>query len=591
MGGEFQGYAESGISITENGIRIWLPKQVFGKIWLSVVELLFGAIERHSGVVFPQTVMTQQDPVENAPCWRQNSLDVLSWLLFVLKVPANHELVRLWHKIDWRQINRIGAQAYSNARGGRPAWAPAQLVAVLILMFLHGIAHETAVIARVQENIIWCWFCGFGLFGPFPTHDALYELRKRMGTNGFEQLLTMVVHACLKAGLIGNELVHFDMTPVIASAHRWSPYERAVILSRALMRYLELVWTDQQPSRPFPEALRTLASEIALEILPHKGLKDVKPEQVQESVKHWEAQTSETDPAWKTTSETLVEELVNTRELADRMDLSDSGLRAHLTEVGRAVTEQMPHTRGDLDARVGRTTSYTWFCGYLVGFVVDNLAQIITAVVIAVGNVKQAQMAQPALSAHIERVGVPRAVAMDSAFDDPSVHSFLDGKQIQGFITSRDHFKPRDGGYGTDRVDWIDGSPTPVCPSRQPLLAKGAPRSDGTQIYEGTACANCPLYKACCPSGEGEPKRFSLKPEEHRRWQKNRENCQTEAYKGAQKKRFVSEGRFGLAKQNHRATRAPYRSVTMNYIAGLIIAMTMNLRILAGPRVVRKPIT
>ena len=128
------------------------------------------------------------------------------------------------------------APYYNNAHGGRHAWAPAQLVAILMLMFLYGVAHETTVIRLIQENIVWCWFSGFGLFGPFPTHDALYEFRKRVGPEVFQEILTLAVSACMSANLIDNKLIHFDLTPQEASAHRWSPYERAVIVAQALIR-------------------------------------------------------------------------------------------------------------------------------------------------------------------------------------------------------------------------------------------------------------------------------------------------------------------------------------------------------------------
>ena len=55
-------------------------------------------------------------------------------------------------------------------------------------------------------------------------------------------------------------------------------------------------------------------------------------------------------------------------------------------------------------------------------------------------------------------------------------------------------------------------------------------------------------------------KRLNIKPEEHRQWLKNRDNRHTQDFKDAQKKRFVSEGRFGLAKQNHKGARAPSNS-------------------------------
>jgi len=589
MEATIQGDGRSTLIVGKTGITIRLPWHVFGKGWEALRERLLEAIGQRRFVAFSPRVMTERHPGPDAPRWVRTCLDVLSWVVFLLKVPAGHKLVQLWHVIDWRAINLLGAPEYHNVHGGRPAWAPAQLIAMLILMFLYGVAHETTLVARVQENIVWCWFCGFGLFGPFPKHDALYELRSRLGVERFEALLTMAVYACWEAGLVSNLLAHFDLTPVVASAHRWSPYERAVILSRALIRYLELVWTEQAPDEPFPETLRRLAVEVALKCLPHKSTKDVKPERVVESVEKWEqdAEVEESEPVWKVSSDEIVESLLDEGEdapdLLGLMTVSSERLKEWLKGVAKQVLECMPHARGDQNARVGRTTSYTWFCGYLLGFVVDNAKQVITAVVWAAGNFKQSKLFKPALGAHIKRLGKPKAVAGDSAFDDFQIHSELDQEGITGHITSRAHAQPRDGGYGTDRVTWVDDSPQPLCPGGKPLQA-GRKSSSGRQVFEGTACAGCELYKRCHPTGEDQPKQFNLNPEAHRRWQENRAHCQTEAYKEAQGQRFASEGRFGLAKMNHHGARAPYRSDEMNHIAGLMIAVVMDFVVLAQHR-------
>jgi transposase len=608
MKASIRGHAQSVLSIDAKGITIWLPWAVFGKVWQDVATYLREAIEKREFIVFTQRAMTERGKGKDAPRWKRTPVDVLSWFLFLLKVPVAHELVQLWQTIDWRAINRIAGAAYKNAHGGRLAWAPAQLMAILILMFLYGVPHETTILARLSENIVWCWFCGFSLFEPFPKHDALYELRKRLGIVRFERILTMVVKACLDAGLIKNELVNFDPTPVTASAHRWSPYERAVILTRAFIRYLENVWAgqtdpDEHPQPCFPEAIKALAAKVALEILPHKGLQEVKPERVVESVEQWEKKAQKSDPIWKETSEVIAEELSSAtldvedagplESLAqwaekDKDDLDceqSNGLCKWLVEMGKKVLKRLPHARGDQGARVGRTTNYTWFCGYLLAFMVDSFRQIITAVAWRSGNARQAKMFIPAMEAHIERVGKPKETATDSAFDDPEVHTYLDREAIVGHITSRDHAKPRDGGLGTDQVTWLEDDngravETPLCPNQIPLTPKGKPQ-DGRQLYEGTACTECAMYERCYPSGKGKPKRFSLDPEEHRRWQQNREHCLTEAYKAAQRQRFVSEGRFGLAKMNHNGARAPYRSDEMNHIAGLMIAIVMDYRILA----------
>ena len=581
MGAIIQGAGRSELRWNAQRLEISLSRQVFGEMWDTLVTQLIDAWHTRSFFTWTQPIMTVRGKGSDAPRWKVHPLDVLSGLLFLLKVPANHELVRLWAVIDWSAINALCATPYHNAHGGPHAWAPAQMVALLVLMFLYGVPYETTLLCRVRENIVWCWFCGFGLFGPWPDHSTLYTFRQRLGVELFERVLTIAVQACIEAGLVANELIHFDLTAVVASGHRWSPYERAVILSKALIRYLEQVWADQMPEEPFPEALRMLAAEVALESLPHKRLKDVAPERVAQSVADWDGQTNPEQTAWQTTLEEAVQEELATTDEPFVQDMSTKAVVTWLPRVAKHILKRLSHTRGDQDARVGRTTSYTWFCGYLLGFVVDGWHHVITTVAWAAGNVKQATLFRPALAQHLQRVpGKPKGAAMDSAFDDPDVYACLDEAGIEGHITSREHAKPRDGGFGTDCLVWHASKWELYCPNGTLLQPQSDGRS-GRQTFLGTACEQCPLYAPCFPSGKGAPKTFALDPVHHRRWLQNREHCQTDAYKVAQKARFVEEGRFGLAKMNHRAGKAPYRSDDMNHIAALMIAAVMNWRILA----------
>jgi transposase len=587
MGAIIQGAGASELRWDAHRLVICLPRQVFGAMWDTVVGRLSEAWQAHRFFVWTQPAMVARGSEPDAPRWKVHPLDVLSGLLFLLKVPVNHELVRLWAVIDWSAINAVCAPLYHNAHGGPHAWAPAQMIALLLLMFLYGVPHETTLLRRVQENIVWCWFCGFGLFGPWPDHSSLYTCRQRLGVEMFEQVLTIAVLACIEAGLVANALVHFDLTAVIASGHRWSPYERAVILSKALIRYLELVWAAQTPEEPFPEALRLLAAEVALEVLPHKTLSSVSPERVVQSVTDWDCQTNPEQTAWQGTLEEAVRDVLPAADAPELPDSAADGpeqsahIKPWLSRVAKRILEQLPHTRGDQDARVGRTTSYTWFCGYLMGFVVDGLHHIITAVAWGAGNVKQALLFRPALKQHLQRVpGKPQGMAIDSAFDHPDVYACLDAEGIEGHITSRDHARPRDGGFGTDCLVWHPVTWEVYCPHGTQLQPQGSGRS-GRQLFVGTGCEQCALYARCYPSGEGEAKTFTLDPANHRRWQQNREHCRTEEYRAAQKARFVEEGRFGLAKMNHGADKAPYRSDEMNHIAGLMIAAVMDWRVLA----------
>ena len=582
MGATIQGYGGSQLSHQADQIVIRLPRKALGKEWKSLTAHLFEAMGQQQVISSPQRVMTERGEGQEAPRWKQVSIDVLSWVLFLLKVPADHELVALWQTIPWATINQLCAPLYQNAHGGRYAWAPAQMVAILMLMFLYGVAYETRTLAWVRENIVWCWFCGLGFFGSWPNRNALYDFRQRVGPELFEEVLTLAVLACVEAGLVNNLLVSFDLTSVVASGHRWSPYERAVILTQALIRYLELCWTEQRPEEPMPDALHKLAAEVAMEVLPHKALDRVKPERVVESVAQWDDQTDPQEPLWQGVMKEAMEEVYLEEEPTEGplLEVTPQAVRYKLIRVAKRLLVRLPHTRGDLDARVGRTTDYTWFCGYLMGFVVDSLSHVITAIVLAAGNIKQFKLFPPAMDAHRQRVGAPQATAIDSAFDVPQIHTYLDKHHIEGHVTSRDHATPADGGYGTDRLEWDEDRWILRCPNQTLLKPKGKDRQ-GNQAYVGTACHECRRYKNCYPKGQGKPKQFILNPVTHRRWQENRKHCLTEEYKAAQDQRFVEEGRFGLAKMNHHGAKAPYRSEDMNLIATLMIAIVMNYRILA----------
>ena len=139
MGATIQGDGGSSLSYDEAQIVIRLPRRVFGAGWANLLGRLAAAIGHSCLIAMPQRIMTQRSPEPDAPRWKQACLDALSWFLYLLKVSPEHKLVKLWQTIDWVAINRICAPAYANAHGGQHAWAPAQMVALLVLMFLFGV--------------------------------------------------------------------------------------------------------------------------------------------------------------------------------------------------------------------------------------------------------------------------------------------------------------------------------------------------------------------------------------------------------------------------------------------------------------------
>jgi transposase len=594
----------------------------------------------------PFRVMTAEEDLPDYPRWKQVWVDPLSWVIFHLLVPPGHALVKLWRTIDWAAINRLCAPIYENSQSGQRAWAPAQLFALLLLFFMLPVASECGLLRLVAIVPLYRWFCGFGMFTILPHHSTLHTFRKNVGVARFEAILTLVVLCCLETGLVANELAYFDMMGVAASARAWTPYERAVLLTQALLRYLELAEKGKAPHAPLPEALRQLMAEVAIEVLDNKRLnQDAKaPRRVLSSVERWNRRQQEAkgQALWEMALEEavqtlLVEEASQTEEEAgggkkearptpeaeaakeaeaevkeEKKEAPPTPVaegaqeteaqaereetpslpqepkveRRWLKETAQRLKDLLPHARGDVDARVAWTSHAVLLCGYWLGFLVDGLRGVITAVRVVPLNIAQQRQMIPALAAHQERVkAYPKAVAADSAQDYYPVHQALDERQIQGHIASRRH-QGRGGGLGAQHFTWGEQGQL-LCPAGK-VMPPGKPRRDGLTPHQAQAvdCAACSRKAECLPQGqqpEG-PRVIHLDPPAHQRWLRNRDHTRTEAYKIAQKKRFASEGWFGLAERLYGADKMPYRSTPMNQVAGLMIGIAMNLALLTRHR-------
>jgi transposase len=567
-----------------DGLTLHLSARLFGvDRWRTITAWFQTPVRDAHWLSAPFRVMTAEEAVPGYPRWKQVGIDVFSWILFHLMVPPDHVLVKLWQTTPWKDINRLVASKYRNAKSGQRAWAPAQMMALLVLFFVLPAPSECALLRLVAIVPLYRWFCGFGVFSPLPDHSTLHTFRKHIGAACFEAILTWIVARCLELGLIANELLYFDMTDVAAAAHAWTPYERAVLLTHALVRYLEQKEKGSAAERPVPEALRQLAAEIALEVLENKRLsQDPKaPHRVLKSLARWRqhGQERKGKAHWEVTVEEVVQALV--AEEHGGPSLASEDPSHWLKELARRLKKLLPQARGDVEARVNRVSGVRLVCGYWLGFLVDSLHNVITAVRVVPLDVVQRTQMLPALEQHRERVGAyPAAVTADSAQDYFSVHQGLDNHQIEGHIASRTYNQPTSG-LGPEHFTW-DQHGQLHCPEGGAMTA-GTPRKRGEVPFTASGCASCPRKEECLPKKqqpEG-PRRILLKPLPHQRWHQNRAHTRTPAYKVAQSKRFASEGLFGLAKRLHRSGKMPYRSLAMNQIAGLMIAIVMDLSLLA----------
>lgn len=568
-------------------VVISLSRHLFGEETWAMFRTWCGAGGRdRNWLSAPLRVMTAEENVADYPRWKRVRVDALSWLLFRLLVPQDQKLVQLWQTIDWPAINRLCASVYKNSRVGQRAWAPAQMFALLLLYFVVPVPSESELLRTVAIVPLYRWFCGFGLFSRLPDHSTLHTFRQNLGVARFEAILSLVVYRCLKAGLIGNELVFFDMTGVAASARAWSPYERAVYLTLALLRYWQRKAGDPGLETTLPAALGQLAAEVAIECLGNKRLKkDAKaPGRILQSAERWRErqQQAKGQALWDMGLEEAVHLLLAEEDVEVEPSQTLEACYRWLKQAAQGLKARLPHTAGDHDACVGWVSNVRLICGYWLGFLVDSYQGVITAVqTVPLAVVQSTQMTE-ALLAHHQRVGdYPQAVAADSAQDYYTVHQALDADQIEGHIASRAYGSLATG-LSLDHFTWNEQEQL-CCPTGK-ILQPGQLHRDGRRFFTARKadCLACASREICLPKGQlaDGSRRIHLDPIAHRRWQQNREHTRTQTYKRAQKLRFASEGLFGLAKRLHGADKMPYRSEPMNQIAGLMTAIAMDLVLL-----------
>ena len=515
---------------------------------------------------------------EGQPRWKVMSIDALSALLFALMIPKSHPLRKLFDAIDWTSIDKQCADAYENADKGAPAYPPQVLFRILVLMFASGTPFESATLQRLSTDVAWRWFAGLNLLTGVPDAGTLSRFRTRLGPERFEKIFVELVLACDKAGLIGHKDSFYDMTGVEATATQATPYQRAVILSRALSLYLEK--NQEGIGKITPEQI----AEIALEVLreKHPSLEKVNPKQIVnsgEKQKEEQAEKAENPSRWW---QRIIDKLASVKPGND----ADLHTEEHLKQAARELLPELPEAFGNPDARVGHTRTNGTICGYRSGFLVDAKRHIITALIFVSLSVAEAPTVVSALEKHHSIFGrYPKRLGLDSAFDRDEVHCHTEQHEIFSSVTIRARPGPA-GVFHADQFVWNEQGQL-LCPNGELMEAIGGPYKNEVVRYRASGqCGQCPLLEKCLTAKQQQKdkptRELQTNPEAHKRAQRHRERSRSEEGKDLRRMRFASEGVFGHTNQFHNGDKAPYRNAEMDCIAQIMVAFVYNLEKLAA---------
>lgn len=170
-------------------------------------------------------------------------------------VDANHPLMVLAGKIDWKAIERGLAPYYAPGKG-RPAKPTRLMVGLMILKHRFDLSDE-AVVSGLHENFVWMAFC------QVPADEArhvesstLCRFRKRLGPEGSQAVEAVIREQMIQVGAIKRKVMRVDTTAMEKNI----AYPTDIgLLQKSRMRVLRLVQKAKDLGVAVPKTLRTFA--------------------------------------------------------------------------------------------------------------------------------------------------------------------------------------------------------------------------------------------------------------------------------------------------------------------------------------------
>ena len=493
--------------------------------------------------------------MQHAPQPRQPSLH--DDYFFRQLVPPEHELLQIDQAVDFSFVHAVVADLYC-PDNGRPATNPELLLRLSVLQRMYGLS-DRGVIARAQTDLAFRAFLHLNWEDALPDHSTLGVFRGRVGSR-FEQVLAGFVAQAVRRGYITRSRLLVDSFTLQADAA--IPRLRALLMA-VIAQTLAALPPDQPWAQAEYEALRA-------------------------------------DPAWDQNEATAAEQVERWFDLAARLREALLAVAPHtrnkeqrdaLGLLNSALQRHGPHRQGQRrDGLVSATDrDARWSCkkrgkqavaGYTEQLAVDADSGIVTAVIVAPGNVDDSQMLQPLVAAHTEKTGAkPAAVVADSKYLSGDNVAHLQRAEITDFIAAPTPKGHKQGRFSasdfTVEYDAADQPVRALCPNG--ALSEGPRWKRQTRswvfFFTPGQCEGCPLRDRCTEQRRGRQLSLSV---HHQRLRGVRERQQTEAFTAAQVARLGIERKFARqSKQGGR--RLPWRGLAKAQAFGWLWGCVLNI--------------
>jgi len=130
-------------------------------------------------------------------------------------VPSDHYLRKVLEVVPWDGFYELLAPFYSEDLG-RPAESPVLMLKFEYLRYHHNLS-DREVIVRAETDLAFRYFLQLPLQWGLPHPSSLCVFRGRLGTKGFREVFSRLVHTAREHGVVKDRLRIKDATHVIAN--------------------------------------------------------------------------------------------------------------------------------------------------------------------------------------------------------------------------------------------------------------------------------------------------------------------------------------------------------------------------------------
>lgn len=488
------------------------------------------------------------------------SLSQFDQAVYQAVVPGDHYLRKALQVVAWDDFYDLLASYYVRDIG-RPAESPVLMMKLEYLRYHHNLS-DREVIARGRTDLAFRYFLQIPLEWKLPDPSSLCVFRGRLGTKGFRQVFSQVVHTAREHGVVKDRLRIKDATHVIANMA-----DRTALALVAQIR--DKLLASAEPFAP----LLVEGERVNLEML-REATQGQKPDdrlatrvaQLREMLV-W---ADELTPPENTEQNRRWQTFFAQRDLAHKI-LDD---QEHPHSGDRTLSTTDP------DARCGKHGQ--WYDGYSIDILVDADSEIITQINVLAANGDEAadavELIRQEESDHGNDV---QAMSIDGAGFNGRVLRELedpDDLNVDTYVPvpkerETELFTPDDFEEDTERG-------VVTCPAGQTSEKRyyDSRKQTTTYRFEAEVCRACPLLDRCMknlPKQYGRSvRKTDYKPEHERARQKTT----TPQYAAVRREHPMVERKLGEVMNRHGGRRARYRGRGRVLIQELMACTATNVK-------------